>query len=153
MKIETKFFGPCEIEETEIIHFKHGIPGFEDCRRFFILRYKEDSPFFAMQSADLAEVALVLVELNRVVPNFAISLSDEDVVDLKLNKPEEAAIYAVIVIPEEITKATVNLAAPIIVNAISRLGKQIILDNSAAKLRHQLFSPDTLETEKKVAIK
>ncbi len=139
LSFETKFFGKCELEETEIITFQHGIPGFEDYRRYVILKYREGSPFNILQAVDEANLALIILPLEEVVPGYSIDLSEEIVSELKLAQPEDAVVVAVVTIPTDISKATVNLAAPIVINHQERLGRQIILDNPAYALHHPLF--------------
>lgn len=151
LNFETKFFGKCEFEETEIIIFEHGIPGFENYQRYVVLKYREGSPFNTLQAVDEAGLALIIIELEKIVPGYSIDLPDEIANELKLVQPEDAEVVAVVTIPTDISKATVNLAAPIVINRKERLGRQIILDNPAYTLRHPLFAAikadSTVETE------
>lgn len=145
MKIETKFFGTVEIAETEVIYFGHGIPGFEDQRQFVILKQNSDSPFLVMQAQESTQLALIVIPLEQVVPDYDFDLPDEAVKELNLTAPADAAVYAVVVLPQDISKATVNLAAPIVINTKARLGKQIILNNPAYGLKHPLFAATKTE--------
>ena len=152
MKIETKFLGAVGIDEQQVIEFNRGIPGFEDSHRFVILKHKGESPFFLMQSIDSTELALVLIELEQVVPGYEIDLNEEDNKDLKLTKAEDFVTFAVVVIPSDAAKATVNLAAPIVVNNHARLGKQKILDHPQYGMRYPLFAAVEEKPQLKVAI-
>lgn len=153
MNIETKFFGSREIDDSEIITFKQGIPGFEDYHRYVLLKYRDDSPFLIMQSVELGDLALIVTELATVVPDYSIDLTDEVVSEIKLSKPEDAAAVAVVVLPADPSKATVNLAAPIIINQQEHLAKQVILDHPAYSLRHPLFDSASRQPVKKAAAK
>lgn len=145
MKIETKFFGTVEIDETEIINFGHGIPGFENYRQFVMLKQNPDSPFLVMQAVESSQPALIVIPLERVVPDYDFDIPDEAVKELSLTAPADAAVYAVVVLPQDISKATVNLAAPIIINTKAKLGKQVILNNPAYGLKHPLFAAPKME--------
>jgi flagellar assembly factor FliW len=140
MKIETKFFGSQEINEENIITFEHGIPGFENFHQFIISSYNDDSPFLVMQSVEKSDLAFILIELVNIVPGYAIDLSNELAAEIKLEKPEDAVVVTIVNIPGELSRATVNLAAPIILNSKVKLGKQIILNNPAYGLKHPLFA-------------
>lgn len=140
MKIGSKFFGEIEVDEVEFINFNHGIPGFENTRRYIILKQSADSPFFIMQSTENPQLAFILLELERVAPGYAIDLSDDIVNELKLAQPQDAVAYAVVVLPEELSQATVNLAAPIIINVKEKQGKQIILNHPVYSMKHPLFA-------------
>jgi flagellar assembly factor FliW len=146
MKIETKFFGTQEVDEKEFINFNHGIPGFENDRRYWITPYGPESPFMVMQSVEKPNLAFVLIGLGDVMPGYSIDLGEEVTVELKFKKPEEAMVYAIVSIPGELAKATVNLAAPLVVNTEAKLGKQIILTNPAYGLRHPLFASNQTGT-------
>lgn len=153
MKIETKFYGLREVDEKEFINFSHGIPGFENYHQYILLNHKENSPFMVMQSAEKADLALILIGLEQVVPGYAIDLNEEIVAELGLTKPEEAAVFAVVSMPAEIAKATVNLAAPICINSVTRRAKQVILNNPAYGLKHPLFAPATAKEPSRLPFK
>lgn len=153
MKLMTKFFGEIDVDETEFILFSHGIPGFEGYRQFIILKQNADTPFHILQSVENSQLAFILIDMERVVPGYAIDLSDDAVTELKLTRPEDAATYAVVVLPEDISKATVNLAAPIVINVRERQGKQVILNNPAYGLKHPLFTTSQGEACLKIGVK
>ncbi len=140
MKLETKFFGEIEVNELEIINFNRGIPGFENEHQFMILKQNAESPFFILQAVTNPQLALIMIDLEQVVPGFSVELPDEIVVELKLTKPEDAVAYAIVVLPADISQATVNLAAPVIINIKEKQGKQVILNNPAYSIKHPLFS-------------
>jgi flagellar assembly factor FliW len=141
MRIDTKFFGTIEIADSDILVFYQGIPGFENYRRFIISEYRPESPFFILQSVDLPELALIMIEYRKVVPDFTFNISDADAVELGLEHPGDAAVFAIVVLPSDITKATVNLAAPVLINQPGRRGKQVFINNPNFSLRHSLFAP------------
>jgi len=140
MKIETKFFGAVDIDEAQIVQFPHGVPGFEKERQFAVLKH-DDSPFYALQSVERAGLAFIIIELGQVAPDYEIDLPDEVVAELKLEKSEEALVCAIVVLPADIKQATVNLAAPLVINVKEKRGVQIILNNPAYGIKHPLFAP------------
>ncbi len=142
MKIATKFFGSIEVEEKDFITFGHGIPGFEKFHRYMIRNYRDQSPFLVLQSVEKADLAFILIELEQIVPGYSIDLSDEIVEELKLSVPEEAVVRVIVTLPEDVRQATVNLAAPIVINFKTGLAKQIILNNPEYSLKHPLFAAD-----------
>lgn len=153
MQIETKFFGLREVAEDDIITFEHGIPGFEDNHDYTIMQYKEGSPFFVLQSLQLPDLALILIEFSQISPGFSFDISDDDVTELGLTDAANAITYAVAVLPADISKATVNLAAPIIICNQTKKAKQIIINNPAYSLRHPLFDMQEPMANKKTAVR
>ena len=142
MKIATKFFGSIEVDEKDFINFEHGIPGFENFHQFIIKKYKEQSPFLVMQSIEKSDLAFILIEFEQIVPGYSIDLSDDIVDELKLAAPEDAIVRVIVNLPEDVRKATVNLAAPIVINFKTGLAKQIILNNPQYGLKHPLFAEE-----------
>jgi flagellar assembly factor FliW len=153
MKIETKFFGPKEVDPKEFINFNHGLPGFENTHQYIILEYGEDSPFLVMQSIETPGLAFLIIGLDQLVPDYSIEINDEVVAELRIKQPEDVIIYAIINVPGELSKATVNLAAPVVINGQTKLGKQIILNNPAYSLKHPLIAPNPSEASVKAVVK
>jgi len=96
-------------------------------------------------------LAFILIELGKVAPDYEIDLPDEVVAELKLEKPEEALVCAIVVLPANISQATANLAAPIVINIKEKRGVQIILNNPAYGVKHPLFSQVREESKLKSA--
>ncbi len=140
MKIATKFFGSIEVDEKDFITFGHGIPGFEKFHRYMIRKYTDQSPFLVLQSVEKADLAFVLIELEQIVPGYSIDLSDDIVEELQLSAPEDAVVRVIVTLPEDVQQATVNLAAPIVINFKTGLAKQIILNNPEYSLKHPIFA-------------
>ena len=58
-KVNTVRFGEIEVEEEKVVHFKNGIPAFEDEHEFLIIPYDEESPYYFMQSLKTPELAFL----------------------------------------------------------------------------------------------
>ncbi len=50
------------------------------------------------------------------------------------------AIYTIVVVPEDITKMTMNLKAPLVINVRNKKGVQAILDTEEYSIRHHIMS-------------
>ena len=66
------------------------------------------------------------------------SLSDEDLRELDAKASEDLSYYVVCVMRDSVAESTVNLKAPLVVNARTRQARQIILDQSEYTFRHVL---------------
>ena len=66
-------------------------------------------------------------------------IDDEDVRELELKGAEELHVVSVLVIPEDIQGMTANLAAPIIINTVTGMAKQIMLTGSDYNVRAPVF--------------
>lgn len=136
MKIQTKYFGEIEVEESQIVNFKNGIPGFEEYKRYAILDIEGKNDLKCFQSIDESEICLLTVIPWECFKDYEIQLSNEELHELELNKPEDVAVYNVVTVRKE--QITANLVAPIVINVLNRKGKQIILSNTKYQIRQEI---------------
>jgi flagellar assembly factor FliW len=128
MLIETKYFGALEVAEDKVITFPQGLFAFEEKKRYILLENQDrENPLWWLQSLDDSNLAFVLINPFLFKPDYEFELSAEDVKELSLENPQEAAVFCITVIPQEVKKMTVNLLAPLVINAKLKKGKQIVL--------------------------
>lgn len=139
MKIPTRDYGTLEIDESSIIRFENGIIGFENYKRYVLLDCgDEPSPFKCLQSIDEDSLAFILFDPFTVRPDYEVEIVDEIASSLSIGGGDDIAILAIIVVPEEVRYISMNLKAPIIINARVNKGIQYILDNTDYGVRHYL---------------
>lgn len=140
MLIDTKIFGELEVDEEQIITFKEGLPGFADFHKYVLLVTESDSsPFKWLQSVENSELAFAIVNPFAIVKDYDFELSEEVTMRLDIKEVEDILVYAVVVIPEDTTKATVNLIAPIIINTKLKIAEQVVLDTDTYSVRHYIL--------------
>ncbi len=143
MILNTSNFGVLEVKEEDIILFPHGIPGFEEMKKFALINHEENSPFHFLQAAEEEELVFVVVEPLAFFPQYKVMLSKQDLADINIEKVEDALILLIVTIPQNPQQMTANLQAPLIINTKENLAKQIILDHADYKTKHFLFQPPT----------
>lgn len=146
MKIESVRFGELEVEEKQILHFPHGIPGFLDEKTFVHIPYDLESPFSFLQSTTEPNLSFLLVEPFSFFEDYEFNLEDEIAAELGLSPENLPQIYLIASVKEKLLDMTVNLLAPIVLNSVNREGRQIILDNAEYSIRQRLF-PEGLPSE------
>ncbi|HHV96236.1 MAG TPA: flagellar assembly protein FliW [Clostridiaceae bacterium] len=169
MLLNTRHFGEIEIDEENIIYFDEGIPGFNHVKKFVLIgsenleERQEDenevkkkanndscdenscddeealSPFKWLQCVDDPDLAFAIVNPFMIKPDYEIELSDEVIETLEIEKEEDVALYAIVVVPEDISKMTMNLKAPIVINVRNKKGMQAILDTEKYSIRHYIM--------------
>jgi flagellar assembly factor FliW len=140
MLLETKHFGPIEIAEEGIINFPDGIPGFEDVNNFILLSTEgEESPFKWLQSTDRPELAFAVVNPFMIKNDYDIDIGEEIDRRLEICDISDVLVLSVIVVPEDISKTSMNLKAPIIINMKKKLGAQVVLDTDRYSVRHYIL--------------
>ena len=139
MQVDTIRFGTVSIDETKLITFDEGIPGLEEYRRYALLQFEESYPIIWLQSVDEGGICLPVLDTFAVLTGYVFDIDDEDVKILGLNGPEDLHVVSVLVIPDEIQRMTVNLAAPIIINTVTGKAKQLLLSGSDYNVRAPVF--------------
>ena len=139
MILETKHFGNVEINEEDIVTFERGLPGFEDSKRFAILyKIDDDNPFKWLQSVDNGSVAFVIVSPQTFKNHYEVKIDDAVANELDMEDKEDVLVYNIVTIPEDISKMTANLKAPVIINAKKNKGCQIVLENQQYGFKHSI---------------
>jgi flagellar assembly factor FliW len=138
MLIETRF-GMSETNDNKIINFYSGLPGFEDLHQFIIIEVGNTKPIYWLQSLESKYIALPVIMLFGIVEDYSVQLRDDDLRELSVESQDDLLVMNFVVIPEDITRMTANLAAPIIINARAGLGRQVIIDVRELPMRYPIY--------------
>ena len=139
-KVNTLRFGDIEVEEDKILHFKNGIPAFEEEHEFLLIPYEEDSPILFMQSLKSPDLAFLVTNPFIFFPDYSFEIGDEATDALGIKSQEDLLIYAILTVPHgDVKKMTANLMAPVIINSKNNKSMQLVLDKSPYKTKHPLF--------------
>lgn len=128
MKIHTTRFGSIEIEPDDILFFRNGLIGFEDCRHWVLLADSDNSSVAWLQSMQHSDIALPVVSPRRFVSGYQVRLEPGDVDMLQLTAVEQAFVLSVVSRNED--NLTLNLRAPLVVNLDRRVGSQVVTVDS-----------------------
>ncbi len=140
MDLNTRYFGELTIREEEIINFQKGIPAFEDVKRFVIISDSDPtSPFKWLQCVDDGNLIFAIANPFMIKKDYDFEIDDKALAEINVTKIEDVEIYSMLVIPEDISKMTINLKAPLIINHKERLGNQVILDTDKYSVRHYII--------------
>ncbi len=140
MKLTTKHFGEIEIDDSKILNFEDGVPGFEDAKKFILLKDEkdEDNLFYWIQSIDDGDLAFALIDMLKVMPDYDPMVPIEELSALGDFENKDLVNYNILVIPEDVKEMTANLLAPIVINNATKKGKQIISTNDY-EVKYKIF--------------
>jgi flagellar assembly factor FliW len=144
MKIKTRYQEEVEINQEEIIFFGQGIPGFQDEKEYIVLSLGDDSPFSLLQSVKNEELGFVLADPFSFYPKYEFELDETVISQLKIQNKVDIIIFTIVTLGESLSKSTINLQAPIVINRKEKVGKQAVLNNDAYHTKHPL---ETVEQE------
>ena len=147
LKVYTSRFGEIEVDEAKIVHFKDGIPAFEDEHEFIILPYEEESPYYFMQSLRSPDLAFLLTIPFLFFNDYSFEIDDETIKELDIKNQDDVFYYSMITIPNgSVRYMTANLLAPIVINGENMKAKQVVLEKSQYTTKHRLF-PESAKKE------
>lgn len=138
MKIRTTYFDEIEIDPSHILHFEHGIPGFEEEKQFIVLPIEENSAFQVLQSIQTEALAFIVTDPYAVTIEYSLDLDEASVHALQIKDENEVAVLTIVSLKDKLANSTVNLKAPIVINMTNKKAKQVILNNDAYAIRHPL---------------
>lgn len=124
MKIKTTQFGEIEYTQDRVISFEAGLFGFEEYKKFLLIKREEDL-FFWLTSIDEPEI---------VFPLFGVNILDDNYPAAEGNEP-----FAVVTLNSNPAEITVNLKAPVYIDQELKVGQQKILDNDKYAVDYNLF--------------
>ena len=148
----TKVFGEIEIDDAKIITFDGGIIGFPDLKKFTLLYDSEKSGGIKwLQSLDEPAFAMPVMDPLAVKETYNPVVEDELLKPLGKLDPEEILVLVTVTVPKDLTKMSVNLQAPIVLNAENKKGCQIIVDNEGGEFPVKFMIYDILQEKKERA--
>ncbi len=128
MLIESERLGSVEVDEAKVMTFADGLLGFPGARRFALVDASDDGTYFWLQSLDDPHLAFLAAVPWAFFPEYEPELSRSDQEDLAISDPSEVMVLCLLTITED--AVTANLLGPLVVNADTRQGRQIVLDDS-----------------------
>jgi flagellar assembly factor FliW len=108
-----------------------GLIGLPDFNKFELIVDPESLPFVVLRAVEGDEIQIPAVEPVGLVENYRLDIGDADAETLGLvGADANPLILNVATIKSyEPQKVTLNLAAPILINRRTRVGKQVVLLN------------------------
>lgn len=139
MIIKTKFLGEVEIGEEHLLFFPEGILGFEESRRFVLLPVPGNEVFQVLQDVENEFVSFIVTSPWKFKEDYDVVIPDEDLLKININHREQIEVLGIVTLSDEFEKSTMNLLAPIVVNAEHLMGRQYVLNQVGYSTKYLLF--------------
>lgn len=148
MLVKTKFFGEIDLPEEKIVTLERGLIGLEQYKKYTLLYdcEKEEANISWFQSLEEPTLALPVIKPWLVKEDYNPVVEDELLTDLGDLTEENLIILLTMTVPEDIKQMSVNLMAPIIINADTRKGAQIVVENADYEVKYKIY--DILQAKK-----
>ena len=136
--IQTRF-GDFQISEDDVLTFRKGLPGFEQCRRFVLLSHETFGPLRCLHATDGTEATFLAVDPRDVIPDYTHALRSEEQAQVKAEEDTPLVWLALLTFSDD-DAPSANLRAPIVINPASMLGCQVIVEDERYTVRHRLVA-------------
>lgn len=142
MKVNTRIFGEIDIEEEKIIVFEGGIVGFPELTKFTLIHDEEKGVGAGirwLQSMQEPGFAMPVMDPLLVKEDYNPEVNDELLEPAGNVNPDNMLVLVTVTIPSDITKMSVNLRGPIVINAEEKKACQIIVDGEEYSVKYPIY--------------
>ena len=142
MFIKTKIFGDVEISDDKILTFEDGIIGFPELKHFTLIHDEEkgkDAGIRYFQSIEEPAFAMPVMNPLMVCEDYNPQVSEEFLSSLGNISDENIVVLVTVTVPTDLTKMTVNLQGPIIINSDEKKGAQIIVEGGDYPVKFPIY--------------
>lgn len=142
MILETRVFGEVNIDDNKIIHFENGIVGFPELQDFALVHDVDKGDNVGirwMQSIQEPAFAMPVMDPLIVKDDYNPIVDDEVLKPIGAFEIEEILVLTTVTVPKDLTKMSVNLKAPIVINVSERKAVQIILDGDEYQVKFPVY--------------
>ena len=148
MKITTRVFGEIDIAEDRIIRFPDGIIGFPDMTDFALIHDEEKGTgsIHWLQSVQEPNFAMPVMDPLVILPDYNPEVDDELLKPIGELNPDEVLVLVTVTVPSDLTKMSVNLRGPIIINATEKKACQVIVEGDGYEVKFPIY--DILNAKK-----
>lgn len=145
MEFVSERFGKVEYDEAEVVRFPQGMVGFPDMTRYFMYTDDRVAPLSWLQSLDDAGLAFLVCDPFLFFPEYEVRVKLPTALRQQMGEVPDLRVLAIVTIHPDFARSTVNLLGPLVINARSRNGWQVILDDDELSTRHRLFPAGQLD--------
>jgi flagellar assembly factor FliW len=140
---ETTNFGTISFARESVFEFPHGLPGFEERRKFLPVQNPLTAPILFLQSLEDPGLCFTTLPIWVVDPHYRLHITEPDLeilgfpADRQPRIGDEVLCLAVLSVRK--TGTTANLLAPLVVNLKSYRAVQAVSPESGYSHQHPLF--------------
>lgn len=142
MKVNTKVFGEVDIDDGKIIEFPKGIIGFPELTQFALIHDEEKGVGAGirwLQSMQEPAFAMPVMDPLIVCPEYNPEVEDELLKDLGELNGDNLLVLVTVTVPSDLTKMSVNLRGPIVINSQTRKASQVIVEGDAYAVKFPIY--------------
>lgn len=140
MEVNTRIFGTIDIGEDKLIHFVNGIVGFPELTKFALIHDNEkEGGIQWLQSMQEPQFAIPVINPLDILGDYNPQVEDELLKPIGGLDPENMLVLVTVTVPSDLTKMTVNLRGPIVINADNKKACQVITEGEEYQVKFPIY--------------
>ena len=139
MIVQSTRFGELEILDEQILDFPQGIMGFPEEKRFALMEYKPDSPFYVLQSLADPNLTFLMINPFAFFNDYEFDMDDALMAEIGVTADNPPTVFNIATVKDKIENMTVNMAGPVLVNLRDRKAAQWVIEKTQFPTRYLLF--------------
>ena len=139
MLVQSTRFGELEVAEEQIMDFPEGLLGFPDEKKFALMEYKPESPFYILQSMADPDLTFLMINPFAFFNDYDFHMDDALMAEIGVTADNPPTVFNIATVRDKIQNMTVNLAGPVLVNIRDRKAAQWVIEKTQFPTRYPLF--------------
>jgi flagellar assembly factor FliW len=137
LALSSRRFGQLQVPWERVVDLPEGLVGFPGRRRFARLPSRPGSPFETLISVEDPELAFSAGDPTRLVPGYEPPRAGAAAA-LGAN-PDDVVFLALVVLPQDVRQATIDLSAPIAIDERRNVGRQLLVSEPGLDVAVRVF--------------
>lgn len=143
LRLSSERFGEITYTSDAIMKFTHGLTGFEDLQDFVIVDISGCEPFQWLIAINSPTIGFPVLPAKLIDTDYEVQMREESELMYGLDA-EHSLVYIIATLPANLEESTLNLRAPILIDAHKNTGQQIIMMSDEYSAEYPLFQ--TMDT-------
>ena len=143
MIVQSTRFGELEVSDEQILDFPQGLLGFPEEKRFALMEYKPDSPFYFLQSLADPDLTFLMINPFAFFNDYEFDMDDALMAEIGVTVDNPPTVFNIATVKDKIENMTVNLAGPVLVNLRDRKAAQWVIEKTQFPTKYPLFPAAT----------
>ena len=139
MIVQSTRFGELDVPDGQILDFPQGVLGFPAEKRFALMEYKTDSPFYLLQSLADADLTFLMINPFAFFNDYEFAMDDALMAEIGVTADNPPTVFNIATVKDKIEQMTINLAGPVLVNLRERKAAQWVIEKTAFPTKYPLF--------------
>jgi len=125
--------------QLPLLTFTEPLPGFPRYRDYALVPADAGNLLYWLQSVAPEGPRFLAVPAHAYFPDYRPALPAEACAELGLDDAADGRLFCLVTVPQgDVSAATVNLRAPVVVNAARERARQVVLADGAHPIRRPL---------------